>query len=171
MSSIFRNFKYLLRVCRLAMTDVPLTFFILGSIYFFVLSEETENINWYAVLSGLFFGLVLMTKQVAALLVPLILFSQFILSRKSVRFLFTRRFTFFWGVSPGFFSWLIYMCINFGSQFWQGYFVYGDVTRTVSTLEGHTGDYLYYFSYLAKNENLLSVILLPFAAVFVRSMR
>ena len=30
---------------RLAMTDVPLVFFILGSIYFFVLSVKTEKTN------------------------------------------------------------------------------------------------------------------------------
>ena len=38
------------------------------------------------------------------------------------------------------------------------------VTRTVSPVESHFGGYLYYFSYLANNENLLWVILLPFAA-------
>jgi 4-amino-4-deoxy-L-arabinose transferase-like glycosyltransferase len=42
--------------------------------------------------------------------------------------------------------------------------VYADVTRTVNPIEGHAGGYLYYFSYLANNENLLWVILLPFAA-------
>ena len=47
---------------RLAMTDVPLVFFILGSIYFFVLSEKTEKTNRYAALSGLFFGLALNDK-------------------------------------------------------------------------------------------------------------
>jgi outer membrane protein assembly factor BamB len=150
---------------RLAMIDVPLVFFILGSIYFFVLSEKTENTNRYAVLSGLFFGLALMTKQIDALLIPLIIFSYLIATRRSVRFLFTKHFTLFWGVGLLVFSpWLIYMDIRFGSQFWQWYFVYADVTRTVSPIEGHVGGYLYYFSYLANNENLLWVILLPFAA-------
>jgi outer membrane protein assembly factor BamB len=150
---------------RLAMTDVPLVFFILGSIYFFVLSEKTENNNWYAALSGLFFGLAFMTKQMVALLIPLIVFTYLIATRGSVRFLFTKRFTLFWGVGLLVFSpWLIYMYIHFGSQFWQGYFMYSAVTRTVSPLEGHVGGYLYYFSYLANKENLLWVILLPFAA-------
>ena len=150
---------------RLAMTDVLLVFFILGSIYFFVLSEKTEKTNRYAVLSGLFFGLALMTKQIEALLIPLIIFSYLIATKGSVRFLFTKRFTLFWGVGLLVFSpWLIYMDIRFGLKFWQWFFVYAGVTRTVSPIEGHVGGYLYYFSYLANNENLLWVILLPFAA-------
>ena len=150
---------------RLAMTDVPLVFFILGSIYFFVLSEKTEKTNRYAVLSGLFFGLALMTKQIEALLIPLILLLYLIATRGSFGFLFTKRFTLFWGVGLLIFSpWLIYMDIRFGSKFWHWFFVFSDVARTVSPIEGHTGGYLYYFSYLAHNENLLWVILLPFAA-------
>ena len=150
---------------RLAMTDVPLVFFILGSIYFFVLSEKTEKTNRYAALSGLFFGLALMTKQIEALLIPLIIFAYLIATRRSIRFLFTKHFTLFWGVGLLVFSpWLIYMNARFGSQFWYWYFVYDDVTRTVGTVEGHIGGYLFYFSYLANNENLLWAILLPFAA-------
>ena len=95
---------------RLAMTDVPLVFFILGSIYFFVLSEKTEKTNRYAALSGVFFGLALMTKQIEALLIPLIIFSYLVATKRSFRFLFTKHFTLFWGVGLLVFSpWLIYM--------------------------------------------------------------
>ena len=150
---------------RYAMTDVPLVCFILGSIYFFVLSEEKENANRYAVLSGLFFGLALMTKQIAALLIPLIIFAYLITTKKSLRFLFTKHFTLFWGVGLLLFSpWLIYMATRFGSQFWQWYFIYSDVTRTASTVEGHVSGYLFYFNYIANHENWLWVVLLPFAA-------
>ena len=150
---------------RLAMTDVPLVFFVLGSIYFFVLSEKSEKTTRYAALSGLFFGLALMTKQIEALLILLIIFAYLIATRKSIRFLFTKHFTLFWGIGLLVFSpWLIYMNARFGSQFWYWYFVYDDITRTVGTVESHVGSYLYYFSYLANNENLLWVILLPFSA-------
>ena len=150
---------------RLAMTDIPLVFFILGSLYFFVLSEKTEKPYRYAALSGLFFGLALMTKQIEALLIPLIIFTYLIATHRSIRFLLTKHFTLFWGVGILVFSpWLIYMDVNFGLKFWQWFFLYADVTRTVSPIEGHAGGYLYYFSYLANNENLLWVILLPFAA-------
>ena len=125
---------------RLAMTDVPLVFFILGSMYFFVLSEKTEKTNRYAALSGLFFGLALMTKQIEALLIPLIILTYLIATKRSIRFLFTKHFTLFWGVGLLIFSpWLIYMDVHFGSQFWHGYFWYSDVTRTVSPVEGHVG--------------------------------
>jgi outer membrane protein assembly factor BamB len=150
---------------RHAMTDVPFVFFILASIYFFVLSEETENTTRCAALSGLFFGLALMTKQVEALLVPLIIFVYLAVTKRSIRFLFTRRFTLFLGIGLlVFFPWLIYMTLRFGPVFWQSYFFHSVVTRTVSPLEGHVGGYLYYFSNLVQNENLLWVILLPFAA-------
>jgi len=149
---------------RYAMTDVPLVCFILASVYFFVLSEEKVNANRYAVLSGVFFGLALMTKQIAALLIPLIIFAYLIATKKSMRFLLTKQFTLFWGVGILLFSpWMIYMAARFGSQFWQWYFVYADLTRSASPVEGHFAGYLFYFNYLANHENWLWLALLPFA--------
>ena len=150
---------------RHAMTDVPFVFFLLASIYFLLLSEKSEGANRYAALGGLFFGLAFMTKQIVALLIPLIVFSYLIATKRSIRFLFTKRFTLFWGIGLLVFSpWLIYMSISFGLEFWQWSFVNNTIVRTVSPLEGHVGSYLYYFSYLVNNENLFWVILLPFAA-------
>jgi 4-amino-4-deoxy-L-arabinose transferase-like glycosyltransferase len=112
-----------------------------------------------------FFGLALMTKQIEALMILLILLAYLIATRRSIRFLVTKNFTLFWGIGLLIFSpWLIYMNYRFGSQFWYWYFVYSGITRTVGTVENHFGSYLYYFSYLANNENLLWVILLPFSA-------
>ena len=162
---------------RHAMTDVPFIFFILASVYFLLLNEKTENTNRYAVLSGLFFGLALMTKQIIALILPLIAFVYFAATKKSIRFLFTKRFTIFWGVglltvAP----WVIYMTLQFGPDFWYVFLVYSNITRAVVPIEGHAASYLYYFSYLLTNETVLWAILLPFAtglcvfnAVFKRS--
>ena len=36
----------------------------------------------------------------------------------------------------------------------------------MAPVEGHVGGYLFYFSYLVNNENLLLVVLLPFATAF-----
>ena len=150
---------------RLAMTDVPFIFFILASIYFLLLSEKTENSNRHVALSGLFFGLALMTKQIQALLIPLIVSTYLTATKRSIRFLFTKRFTLFWGIGLLIFSpWVIYMTIRFGSEFLSWFFMYSTVTRVVSPIEGHVGGYLYYFSYLVNSENLFWVILLPFAA-------
>ncbi len=149
-----------------AMTDVTFTFFIIASIYFLVIGEKPEKTNRYAALSGVFFGLALMTKQLQALLIPLIIFTYLLLSQRSIRFVFKRQFTLFWSVGLLLFSpWLIYMVVSYGSPFWQNYFVYAAVTRSVSPIEGHAGSYLFYFSYLINNEYLWA-ILLPFAAGF-----
>ena len=149
---------------RHAMIDVTFTFFIVASIYFYIVSEKTEKPTRFAVLSGVFFGLALMTKQLQALLIPLIIFAYLLLSRRSIKFLFKKQFTLFWATGLLLFSpWLIYMVVSYGSPFWQNYFVYATVTRSVSPIEGHAGSYLFYFSYLINSEYLL-VILLPFAA-------
>jgi 4-amino-4-deoxy-L-arabinose transferase-like glycosyltransferase len=56
------------------------------------------------------------------------------------------------------------MAARFGSQFWQWYFVYDVFSRSVGVVENHAGSYLYYFNFLAHNENVVYLILLPFAA-------
>jgi outer membrane protein assembly factor BamB len=148
---------------RHAMTDVPLVFFILASIYFLLLSEKTKT-HRYAALSGLFFGSAFMTKQVQALLIPVIVFVYLVATQRSLKFLCTKRFTLFWGVALLTFApWLIYMNTRFGAEFWQWFFVYSGIRRTVVPLEGHVGSYLFYFHYLANNENMLWIIILPFA--------
>ncbi len=152
---------------RYAMTDVPLVCFMLGSTYFFVVSEEKEGAIRYAVLSGLFFGLALMTKQVDALLIPIIILAYLFVTKKNLRFLFTKQLTVFWVVGLLLFSpWLIYMTAHFGLEFWQSYFIYADVIRSTSTVEGHFEGYLFYFNYIANHENLLWLALLPFSNAF-----
>ena len=147
------------------MTDVTFVFFVLASAYFLLLSEEMEGSRRYVALGGLFFGLAFMTKQLQALLIPLIIISYFFATRRGIRFFFSRHFALFWRVgllvvSP----WLIYMTLRFGPDFWQSHFLFSGVTRTISPIEGHVEGYLYYFSHLVNYENLFWVILLPLAA-------
>jgi outer membrane protein assembly factor BamB len=145
------------------MTDVPLLFFILASIYFLILSHDTKNPKSYAAISGLFFGLGLMTKQTEALLIPLIALTYFVLSKKSVRVLFSKRFALFFGVALLVFSpWLIVMSVQFGWDFWNYYFLYSTYQRVISPIEGHVGGILYYFNYIAGTENIVWLLLLPF---------
>jgi 4-amino-4-deoxy-L-arabinose transferase-like glycosyltransferase len=148
---------------RHAMTDVVFLFFILASIYFFVVSEQTQKINRYVVLSGLFFGLALLTKQVEALLIPLIVFAYLVVTRKSVRFLFTKHLRLSGESVFCFCPVGCYMFLIFGSNFWNWFVVYCGLTRTISPIEGHSGSYLFYFNYLINNERLWA-IMLPFAA-------
>ncbi len=145
------------------MTDGPLVFFILGSVYFVLLSEEAKNISRYAILGGLFFGLALMTKQIEALLIPLIMVIYLAFAKKTFRFLFTKRFALFLGIALIVFApYVVYMNFTY-RDFWNCYFLYSSFLRTVTPLEGHAGGFLFYFNYLATSENFVWVLLLPFA--------
>ncbi len=151
---------------RHAMTDMVFTFFIVASIYFFIQDEKTnQKTSHYLVLSGVFFGLALLTKQVQALLIPLIIFAYLLATKQSIRFLFTKRLTVFWALGLALFlPWLIYMFVSYGSDFWQWFVVYCGVLRTTSPLEGHSGGLLYYFVYLANVETVWAIFLI-FASV------
>lgn len=147
-----------------AMTDIPFVFFIVASIYFFVVSEKSEKPLRYAILSGFFFGLALMTKQLEALVIPLIILTYSILTQRSIKALFKKRFTLFLGIGLMLFSpWLIDMSVSFGQQFWNHYFLYSAITRAVTPIEGHAESYFFYFNYIINNEWLWA-ILIPFAA-------
>ena len=162
---ILGSFTTFYEYARRAMTDVPFTFFVMASVYFFVLIDKKENSNKYAALSGLFFGLALMTKQVQALLIPLIIIFYLSATKRNVKFLFTKTFTLLWGVALLIFTpWLLYMNASFGSEFWQSYFIFSFVSRTTTVIKSHSGGYLYYFTNFASSESIFYVVLLPFAA-------
>jgi eukaryotic-like serine/threonine-protein kinase len=145
-----------------AMIDGPLVFFMLASLFFLLLGEETKNTSRYA-LSGLFFGLALLTKQVEALLIPMIIIVYLATTNKSIKFLFTKHFALFLTVPLLIFlPYVIYMGLRF-KDFWDCYFVYSTFIRATTPIEGHAGGYLFYFNYLATSENLLWVVLIPFA--------
>ena len=146
---------------RYASLDVTLTFFLLSSIYFYILST-VSNSKRHIFLSGIFLGLALMTKYVAALFAIMIVGLYLIIKKKSVKFLMGKRFTTFWLVgSLIFIPWIAYMHLRFGSAFWQEYFVYQIFERATQPIEGHTGDYLYYFTTFATHENKLWLFILP----------
>jgi 4-amino-4-deoxy-L-arabinose transferase-like glycosyltransferase len=149
---------------RHSMTDVPSIFFMLASMYFMLESQGKLKPYRFVALSGVFFGFALLTKQVQALIIPLILLIYFVATKKSIRFLFKKSLLVFLGATLLVFSpWLIYMTARFGADFWQWFLVYSGVMRVASPLEGHVGGPLYYFNYLATSENLLWVLLIPFA--------
>jgi outer membrane protein assembly factor BamB len=161
---VLGTFTMFFSYARHAMTDVALVFFMVASIYFFVLSEKDQKVNRYLLISGVFFGLALLTKQVEAMLIPLTVFIYLIVTKRSVKFLFTKRFTAFWGV--GFLlvaPWVVVMLVSFGSNFWYWFVVYTAFSRTIIPLEGHFGNFFFYFNFLFNNERLWSIIL-PFAA-------
>ncbi len=161
---VLGTFVTFFKFTRAAMTDIPLVCFMLARIYFLLLSEKPQRSKLYTALGGVFFGLALMTKQVAALFIPAIIIIYWVATKRSIRFLFTKRFALFVGIGFLIFApWVFLMYVSFGSDFTQWFVMYTGVMRTVSPLEGHTGSPLFYFNYLVTNENLLWVALLPVA--------
>ncbi|MCW4005906.1 MAG: PQQ-binding-like beta-propeller repeat protein [Candidatus Bathyarchaeota archaeon] len=161
---VLGTFAMFFSFARHAMTDAPLIFFMLASLYFLLLSEKQKNRGFYTVLSGVFFGLALMTKQFEALLLPMIVFAYFVATKKNLRFLVTKPFTRFLAVGFLVFApWVLYMVFTFGPEFWETHFLYSVVARTMNPLEGHNGGYLFYVNYLISHENPLWIALLPFA--------
>ncbi len=146
-----------------AMTDVMFVFFIVSSIYFILLSEKGQRANWYAVLAGAFFGLALMTKQIQAFLLPLIVVSYFLVAKKSPRFLFTKRFALFIGVGLLIFlPWVCYMMLRFDPLFSQWYFIYSGVVRATYPIENHESAPYFYIVNIIIGENPIWVAALPF---------
>ena len=165
-SAGFRHIHNFFNFATHAMTDGPLIFFILASVYCLLLNDEKKKTSLYAVLAGVFFGLALMTKQFEALLIPLIIIPYFAITKKSVGFLFTKRFALFLGIALLIFTpWVIYMDLRF-KDFYDCFFVY-DFARTVSPVEGHVGSYLFYFDYLVFSERTVWLVFLPFAVGLV----
>jgi 4-amino-4-deoxy-L-arabinose transferase-like glycosyltransferase len=137
----------------------------LASIYYFVLSEEkTEQATWYLLLSGVLFGLALMTKQLEALLIPAIIIF-YLLFTGHIRRLPAKRLVLSLGVAAAIFiPYVIYMA-QISKEFLEYFFVYSNVNRIVNPIEGHGASYLYYFNYLLTKETFW-MALLPFAAAF-----
>jgi 4-amino-4-deoxy-L-arabinose transferase-like glycosyltransferase len=144
------------------MNDVPLIFFMLASIYYLLLCTENKDAPLkYALLSGAFFGLALMTKQLEALLIPAIML-VYMLFTKRIRFVVTKRFGLFVGVAGAIF--IPYLAYNtwLSKDFWDCFFIYSNVSRITTPLEGHTGDFFFYFQQLFVNE-IFWAVFLPFA--------
>ncbi len=102
-----------------------------------------------------------MTKQLEALLIPMILLLYFVFA-KQVRFVFSKQVGASLGTAAAIFvPWVVYM--NYLSKdFWNCYFVYNNLSRLTNPIEGHTQGYLFYFQYLLTNETVWA-LLLPFA--------
>jgi 4-amino-4-deoxy-L-arabinose transferase-like glycosyltransferase len=149
---------------RLAMTDMSFLFFVLASLYFAIKHQKTSS-SRHVLFCGVFFGLALMTKQVVALIVPLLILLYLFSTQKSFKPLFSRQFALrFWGVALLIFlPWVIFMAVSYGVEFLNWFFVFSDVSRATGALEGHSGGFFYYCGYLGSAEWWWAA-LLPFAA-------
>jgi outer membrane protein assembly factor BamB len=150
---------------RHAMIDVAFVFFMLTSVYFLVYSEKgTKKSTWFAALGGVLFGLAFLIKLTEAALVLGVVVFYLVLTNRSLKVLFKKRFLLFVGFGLIVFGpWMFLMNANFGGHFWDWYFFYSTFTRSTTAIEGHVGSYWFYFDYLIKNENPLWLVILPFA--------
>jgi outer membrane protein assembly factor BamB len=161
-SLVLGTFETFFIFAKHAMTDVMFVFFIVTSIYFMLVSDKGKKVNQYALLSGVFFGLALLTKQIQAFLLPLIIVIYFLVTKKSLRFLFTKRFALFIGVGLLIFlPWIILMQVSYGQIFSEWYFMYSGIVRATSPIEGHNEETFYYFTYLLTEENPVWAAVLP----------
>jgi outer membrane protein assembly factor BamB len=149
---------------RLAMTDMAFLFFTLASLYFAIKHQKTPS-NRHILFCGVFFGLALMTKQIVAFIVPLLILLYLLITQKRFKPLVSKQFLLrFWGVSMLIFlPWILYMTASYGVEFLDWFFIFSDVSRATGALEGHTGGLLYYFGYLWSAE-WWWMVLVPFAA-------
>jgi len=163
-ATILLTFSIFYTFARVGLLDVPLAFFLTGSIYFFMKSENSRKETQYVILSSIFFGLALMTKQLSALLIPIIVFCYLLITRKNLRFLLRKPFALFVGIGLLIFSpWVILMTIHFGTDFLRIYFYNSVFQRATTVVESKSGGFLFYINYLIASENRFWVILLPFA--------
>jgi 4-amino-4-deoxy-L-arabinose transferase-like glycosyltransferase len=160
---VLGSFSTFYAFARLAMTDMAFVFFGLASLFFAIKHQQTQS-SRYLLFCGVFFGLALMTKQVVAFAVPLLILLYLLSAQKSIKPLFGRQFALrFWGVALLIFlPWVLYMSASYGVPFLDWFFVYSVFSRAVEALEGHAGGLLYYFGYLWSAEWWMAV--LPFAA-------
>ena len=162
-SLILLTFTSFYSLSRIGLFDVPFLFFVLSSLYLFLLSnQKPEKEKQYALVSGIFFGLALMTKQLSALLIPIIILVYLILTRRKINVFINKNFWRIIAIGGLIFSpWLILMTMQFGAEFFNTYFNYAVLQRATTVIEGKTGGYFFYFDYLLSSENILWLILLP----------
>ncbi len=141
-SLILLSTWHFLWASRIGMLDGTLTFFITLSITSLVWGETYKKLLF---LSPLAFACAFMTKGSGAMLIPLILGTYIVLSKK---FRLLKEPSLWIGVFIGalFVFWWHWQAFStYGNEFIQGYFKKHMLTRTTQALDGHTGDILTYF--------------------------
>ena len=128
--------------------DIPVGFFILLSIFSFLLALEKPKF-FYLFFASLALGV--LTKSVVGLLPLPILLLYCLLIR---RFDFLKLREFYYGLAMFFLiaaPWHIIESILFGKTFWQAYLFYHVISRFVQPIENNGGPFWYYLPTLYQN--------------------
>jgi 4-amino-4-deoxy-L-arabinose transferase-like glycosyltransferase len=148
---------------RMAMTDVPVTFFIVLTLYLFILAQKRNSRLFYC-LMGAALGLGAMTKGAIGL-IPFFIMIAYLLLTKNIRSIISKDFlmaflVFFAITAP----WHLIQLILHKSQFINEYLLYHVAKRVAVAIEEHNYGNLFYFRVIGYG---LSLWVYPLAASII----
>ena len=161
---IFITTSQFIYYSRLGMLDVTLGFFITLSLYFYLLSWQKKS-SVYWILSGISFGLAVMTKNVIGFLSPSIIFAfeLYLLLSKNKKFCAGVFVNYLFYAISGlliFMPWHIYMYQKFGNDFIQNYLGYHVLKRATSGIEDKGFPFFWYLTVLKVSMRIWFIALL-----------
>ena len=135
---------------RFGTTDIMLTLFVYLAFYAYLKLEKKQQKWWYLVWVSC--GLAFMTKGIAGLIAPIIIFFTLLLERNLSLAIKSK---YFWqGLILAFIlvlPWHFALYLKYGQTFLSQYLGYHVIVRSVKSIEGHSGGYLYYIWELNKH--------------------
>lgn len=144
--------------------DVPLTFFITLTIFFFISGRDNKLCLF---LSPLAFALAFLTKGMGAAIIPLIL-SVYLVSSRDFKYFKEPALWAGIAISLGIIVWWHWLAFShYGETFVRDYFVKHLFVRTTKAIDGHTGDIFTYFGVIPNKGRpaaILGLILVPLLA-------
>jgi 4-amino-4-deoxy-L-arabinose transferase-like glycosyltransferase len=160
------------RLSQSAMLDVPVTFYILLSLLFYLLAERTGRIGYYA-LFGICFGLAVMTKSLVGILC-LIIIGLYHALRLNLKPVLDSRFAL--GVGIGFltcFPWHFWEYLRFGKRFFTQFFFDSFTYNALTVLvNGHRSSISFYIKTLYEDEPVhLAIIVVSLAMTVAMAIR
>lgn len=129
--------------------DIPYTFLILLSFFFFLKFLKTQEIR-YNIYAGIIFGLLLVIKILVGFFVPMVIFLFLISSRGNSNYKFSNLFLLsIIGIAIAL-PWHIFMIIKYGTDFLNYFFFYHIYERALFGVEHNTKGtgIFYHISYL-----------------------
>lgn len=163
---ILLAFPHYVHFSKMGMMDVPITFFILLTLYLFWLGAEREKYLFY---SGAILCVSYLLKGFAAFL-PLLIIIVYAVLSKNIRLVLKRQFLL--GTALAFsviFIWHLAQFLLAGPVALKGYFGFHVFQRATSVLEGHKGGLDYYIRAIFKKNMPWSIMI--FASVFYAAYR
>lgn len=145
---------------RLGMTDSALTFFMLGTIFFFWLGRSSPK---FFLAMGLFLGFGLMAKNLIPLLSLLSIFLFIISDSGEEKKRYLNR-TLLLGLGIGVIvalPWHLYMLAVYKKTFWDVYFVYHSFNRINQVIENETAPFFWYLKVIRTQFRIWYLLLYP----------